>query len=301
MVSSLKNAQPPPSVAVLLAAYNGLEWINEQIDTILSQKNIDINIFVSVDVSSDGTYEWCRDLAKRNSCIEVLPYGDHFGGAANNFYRLIYDVDFNKYNYIALADQDDIWLPDKLSHSVNILQKNDLDAYSSDVMAFWSDGRKKLVKKSYPQKRYDYIFEAAGPGCSYVFKRQSLQKFKNFLIKNWGKVSVVESHDWLIYAFFRSRNMSWYIDNKAVMLYRQHEANQVGINFGFFAYLKRVKMIKNGWYYSEVQKISKAIGKTNGCAFNLERWFLIKNVYQLRRQNRDVFILMLMIIFGFFK
>jgi len=289
-----------PKISVLLAAYNGMEWIEEQIDSINSQTKVDVDLFISVDLSTDGTYEWCQKLANENIHIKLLPYGERFGGAAKNFFRLIRDVDFSAYDYISLSDQDDIWLPNKLTHAVSMLKNNDIDAYSSDVIAFWSNGQEKLVKKSYPQKKYDYFFESAGPGCSYVLKCQSLQKFKDFLMKNWDKVNLIASHDWLIYAFFRSREMSWYIDSVALMLYRQHELNQVGSNFGLLAYFKRIKMIKSGWYRSEVEGISEVIGINNNCVFNLEKWFLIKFFYQLRRQNRDALILLLMVLLGVF-
>jgi rhamnosyltransferase len=288
-----------PSVAVLLAAYNGMEWIEEQVSSILSQKNTSIEIFISVDLSNDKTYEWCQGLSGKNTHVKILPYGEQFGGAAKNFFRLIRDVEFSCFDYIALSDQDDIWDSGKLHHAIKAIEQDDLDGYSSDVIAFWSNGREKLVKKSFPQKKFDYFFEAAGPGCTYVLKQQPAQKFKKFLIKNWENVNYIESHDWLIYAFFRSRDMSWCIDSESLMLYRQHESNQVGSNFGFLAYLKRIKMIKSGWYRSEVRKISEIIS-INDDAFNLDTWLLIKNFYQLRRQNRDTFILLLMILFGIF-
>ena len=288
-----------PSIAVLLAAYNGMEWIEEQVASISSQKNTSIEIFISVDLSNDKTYEWCQDLAINNSYIKVLPYGERFGGAAKNFYRLIRDVDFSYFDYIALSDQDDIWDSDKLHHAISVIEKDNLDGYSGNVTAFWSDGQERLVKKSFPQKRFDYFFEAAGPGCTYVLKQKSAQKFKKFLTKNWEVNNCIDSHDWLIYAFFRSRKMSWRIDSISLMLYRQHESNQVGLNFGFLAYLKRIKLIRNGWYRSEVRKISEAVDIGDD-EFNLDVWFLIKNFRQLRRQNRDAFILFLMILFGIF-
>lgn len=288
-----------PSVAVLLAAYNGMDWIEEQILSILSQKNTSIKIFISVDLSNDKTHQWCQSLAANNARIQVLPYGEEFGGAARNFFRLIRDVVSSDFDYIALSDQDDIWESGKLQHAIRVIEKNNLDGYSSDVIAFWSNGRERLVKKSSPQKKFDYFFEAAGPGCTYVLKQHSLQKFKKFLINNWREINLIESHDWLIYAFFRSRNMPWYIDNKPLMLYRQHELNQVGSNFGFLAYLKRIKMIKNGWYRSEVGKIAKVISINDG-RLSLDKWTLIKNFYLLRRQSRDAFILLLMITFGIF-
>ena len=286
-------------VAVLLASYNGKQWIQEQVDSILDQVDADVEIFISVDLSNDKTYEWCQDLARKNSYIKVLPYGERFGGAAKNFYRLIRDVDFSYFDYIALSDQDDIWDSDKLHHAISVIEKDNLDGYSSNVTAFWSDGKERLVKKSFPQKRFDYFFEAAGPGCTYVLKQKSAQKFKKFLTKNWEVNNCIDSHDWLIYAFFRSRKMSWRIDSISLMLYRQHESNQVGCNFGFLAYLKRIKLIRNGWYRSEVRKISEAVDIGDD-EFNLDVWFLIKNFRQFRRQNRDAFILFLMILFGIF-
>ena len=65
-----------PSVAVLLAAHNGIRWINELIDSIFHQKEVDVNIYISVDISNDGTYEMCQNLAEKNINISVLPYGN---------------------------------------------------------------------------------------------------------------------------------------------------------------------------------------------------------------------------------
>ena len=291
---------PAPKVAILMASYNGTLYIKEQIESILKQRRVEVHLFISIDLSTDDTHEICNRYEQKNHKITVLKYGERFGGAGRNFYRLIRDVSFSNYDFVALSDQDDIWKPGKLFQAVNIMQNNELAAYSSDVIAFWSDGREKLVKKSYPQKEFDHYFESAGPGCSYVFKWQALQEFKDFLLNKWHTVNSIESHDWLIYAFFRSRNLPWCIDNKALIRYRQHESNQVGLNFGLKAYLKRINMIYNGWYHSEVEKIYNVIGESGCKVFNLERKFLISNFFKLRRHNRDAFILLFMVLFGIF-
>jgi rhamnosyltransferase len=44
-----------PTIAVLLAAFNGTPWLKEQVDSILAQENVDLTLFISVDQSSDGT------------------------------------------------------------------------------------------------------------------------------------------------------------------------------------------------------------------------------------------------------
>ena len=78
-------------------------------------------------------------------------------------------------------------------------------------------------------------------------------------LNNWDEVNDIDSHDFFIYAFVRSRGFAWYIDTKVLMMYRQHESNQFGSNIGLKAYLKRIKMIKSGWYRSEVRIIRNSI------------------------------------------
>ena len=290
-----------PSVAVLLAAHNGIKWIKEQVDTIFQQKDVDVDIYISVDVSSDGTYEWCRELDEKNTQVKVLPYGDFFGGAAKNFFRLIKDVDFSEYDYISLADQDDIWLPHKLSRGIKFITDRKLDGYSSNVVAFWEDGRESIIDKSYPQKKFDYYFEAAGAGCTYLFKQKSIQKFKEFLINNWTLVNEVELHDWMIYAYFRALSMLWYIDKTSSMYYRQHKYNQIGANTNLQAYLSRLKKINNKWYSHEVQKIVSLLKPYSKENIIFSRVFLIINFYKLRRRPRDALVLLFMNILGLFK
>jgi len=297
----IKNkVNPPPRIAILLAAYNGMNWIEEQIDSINSQAKVDINLFISVDLSTDGTYEWCQSLAKNNAHIEVLPYGDRFGGAAKNFFRLIRNVDFSAYDYVALADQDDIWLPNKLIHAVETIKSKKVCALSSDVVAFFQDGRELLIKKSNPQKQFDHFFESAGPGCTYVIKSKALQQFKEFLILNWDKVNGITFHDWVIYAYFREHDLVWHIDAKPLMRYRRHELNVIGPNSGLEAYKKRFFMVKSNWYRKEVASIRMLVDPNGQSHLRLDRIFLIKNFWQLRRHPKEAVALLFMLVFGIY-
>ena len=288
------------SVAVLLTAFNGIKWIEEQVESIFNQKDVNIDIYISIDLSNDGTYEWCQDLALKNSNVNILPYGNHFGGAAKNFYRLIKEVDICKYDYISLADQDDIWLTDKISRAIKIINVRKLDGYSSNVIAFWEDGRKQLIRKSYPQNKFDYYFESAGPGCTFLLKQQSLKKFKDFLIKNWTLVNEVSLHDVMIYAFFRELSMVWYIDDVPKLFYRQHTNNQIGANVNWRSYLNRLKKIKNKWARREVQKIINLLKPYSKDKISLNYFFLIINFNKLRRRFRDRIILLLMSLIRLF-
>jgi rhamnosyltransferase len=59
--------QTLPTFAVCLAAFNGTRWLSEQMDSILNQQGVLVTVFVSVDLSSDGTEEWFnqRGLSER--------------------------------------------------------------------------------------------------------------------------------------------------------------------------------------------------------------------------------------------
>lgn len=269
-----------PKVAILLAAYNGEKWIRKQLDSIWSQEAVAVDVFVSLDVSSDRTLNMLQILKYDHPNLFVLPYGEKFGCAAKNFYRLIKEVDVSKYDYVAFADQDDIWLPGKLSTGVGAMKSSLSKAYSSDVIAFWPNGRQKLVKKSYSQKRFDYIFESAGPGCTYIFSVEPYLNFKDFVISNWVRVSEVEFHDWLAYAYFRSRGHKWLIGSSSMMLYRQHANNQFGANASRAAYLHRLNLVTSGWYAQQVQNICQVLGLPM-----LSKKFIFFNFRQTRRKT----------------
>lgn len=232
-------------VAVLLAAFNGEKWIKEQIDSILSQKNINVTIYISLDLSTDKTIEVINTYSADS--VILLPYGEKFGAAAPNFYRLLKDVNFSNYDYIALADQDDIWLDDKVCSAINKLETENAVAYSSNVTAFWEDGTKRIVLKSTPQRCYDYLFESPGPGCSFVMKKEFALEFQNYIKDKEIIIQKLDWHDWVIYAYARSKNYKWIIDSESHMLYRQHSNNQLGANSGGKQFLKRVNDIISGY------------------------------------------------------
>ena len=248
------------NVSVLLAAYNGRAWLQEQIDSIFSQQHVDITLFVSVDNSSDGTEEWINQLTERENRIQALPHGQRFGSAASNFFRLLRDVDFTHFDYIALSDQDDIWHHDKLSRAIEMLKNTNSDGYSGNVTAFWPDGRQELIDKAQPQAEWDYLFESAGPGCTFVMTQKLAMEVQNFILTNQESMRSVWIHDWFIYAFARSQGYNWYIDNYPSMLYRQHENNQIGTNMGCKAFLHRMRFVLSGKALQQLSLIAQLCG-----------------------------------------
>lgn len=283
-----------PKIAVLMASYNGELWIQQQVESITNQVEVNVDIYISIDKSTDQTLHIIKILQNKYPNLILLNYGSIFGSAKINFYRLIEEVDFSLYEYVSLADQDDIWLPEKLSHAIKKLKLENCDAYSSDVIAVWENGRSKIIRKSYPQKKFDYIFESAGPGSTYLFKKYIIDELKNIILKE-KNVLVVE-HDWFIYAYCRSEGYKWFIDQNSLIYYRQHLNNLYGANITIKSYIQRLIMLRNGWYFNQVSTISRILNYKIPT-----RLFIIKNFLQLRRSKRDAFILLILNIFLWLK
>ena len=290
----MSNNEELSRIAVLMAAYNGKLWLTEQIGSILKQEDIEVTLYISVDQSSDGTEDLINALATSEKRIQVLPHGLHFGGAAPNFYRLIKDVDFSTYDFIAFADQDDIWNIDKLKRAASVIREKSVDGYSSNVTAFWPNGKTHLINKAQPQAKWDFLFEAAGPGCTYVLTKNLAVHLQKFIMDKWLEVQLISLHDWLIYAYARVNQFDWYIDPRSSLLYRQHASNQVGANIGFLALIKRSHKVKNGWWLSQSLCIANLIGlKQNSFVMKWAKGTRIGylrlgiSVFNCRRRPRD--------------
>ena len=283
-----------PRVAVLLAAYNGMQWIEQQLNSIFQQHGVSSMIFISVDRSTDDTLVFCEELALKHPSVVVLKYGEHFGGAARNFFRILNEVDISEFDYVCFSDQDDIWLPDKLSRAHEVISRTKADAYSSNVLAFWPDGRQHLIEKSQEQVRWDFLFEAAGPGCTYVMRQELACAIQDLLKARWPCFQRVGLHDWFFYAFSRANGYRWVIDDYAGMLYRQHDKNQVGVNLGWQALLHRARKIFSGWGLAQSALIAELVGL--GDDPFVRRWsrgsragllWLACHAWQCRRRSRD--------------
>jgi rhamnosyltransferase len=262
-MTNLKENEYKPNFVVCLAAYTGLAYIKEQIQSILQQKKVNLQIVVSVDRSTDGTEAYLSDWAFTEPRLVLLPIGERFGGAASNFYRLLREVDLNEFDYVSFADQDDIWHPEKLWRAHNLMLQSGVHAYSSNVTAFWPSTKTQLINKAQAQQPMDFMFEAAGPGCTYVLQASlalSLQKVVRAAEK---RIQRVEYHDWLIYAFARANKYSWVIDEWPSMQYRQHAHNQIGVNKGWRAYWFRVKKVLTGYGFQQAMLISDIVGGTS--------------------------------------
>ncbi|MDA0731202.1 MAG: glycosyltransferase, partial [Proteobacteria bacterium] len=216
----------------------------EQLQSILIQTFKPYKILINIDQSSDKTEFIIQDLAKTNPEIQILNSNKRFGSAASNFIHLLKNTDLTEVEYIALADQDDLWKEDKLEKAIQKL-KQGYDGYSSNVEAFWDNGQKKTIIKNQPQLEFDHLFESAGPGCTFVMTKKLAISLQEFL--KGGQFNQLDNfHDWLIYAYARSNDLKWYIDSYPGVEYRQHNANVFGANVGIKAFVSRIRRVLNG-------------------------------------------------------
>ena len=297
--NSLKNSTP--KVAVLLASYNGSNYIQKQIASIINQKKINLDLYISDDCSSDSTVNIIKNNHMKNITIFKVPY--RFGSSARNFFHLISLIDARKYNFFAFSDQDDIWFEDKVSRAVKVLNSSKASGYSSNFIALWENGKKISFRKDYTQKKFDYMFESAGPGCSYLIKKDLFLEIQSFLKINNKRIIFINAHDWFIYAFARSRGFKWSFDKQKTFYYCQHSSNSVGINFGFNAYFTRLKKLINGDFSKQVWLIASILGYEKLLVELIKDFFSLRLFVFLdcRRRFRDAIFLLIFVFCGMFR
>lgn len=300
-----------PKVAILLATYNGEKWIREQLNSILIQKKINYTVFISDDNSSDSTKKIIKEYQLKNNNIEIVYKNSTLRSSAGNFFHLITNINIKNYDYFAFCDQDDIWLPNKLFSQYLLLNQTNAEGVSSDVIAFWPNGKEKLIIKSYNQTNYDYLFESSGPGCSFLISYWLMNKVRYHLMDKF-LITKVYAHDWFVYLICRSYEKKWIISSQPTLKYRQHNNNLIGANVGISRTCERFKRIKNSWYRNQVLYMSKISFRINKkepikkLIANLERkslknqFNLLLDCFQFRRKKIDKFFLFFLILFYIF-
>ncbi len=291
-----------PHVRVLLTTFDGERWLEDQLASLRAQVRVRVSVVASDDSSSDRTPAILDAAAKAGRFIVLPKWPERFGKAHRNFMRVIRDTPLDDADHFALCDQDDIWLPEKLARAVEVLQSTGADAYGSNVTAFWSHRSPKLLVKSQPQRRFDYLFESSGPGCSFVFPRATFIELQRWVAENFEPLQEIKVHDWLIYAWARERGLRWVIDKVSLMLYRQHGRNEAGANTGWRAAKRRLRNILRGRFRLDALAIGDIIGMKSEVLERLRRMSLFDRVWlalharEGRRSRRDALALGLLFL-----
>jgi rhamnosyltransferase len=239
-------------VTVLLATFQGREFLPAQLESILGQEGVDVSVVVSDDGSTDGTWELLQSYDDPR--LVLLPRVPPTGSAAANFYRLLRD--FPGDGLVAFADQDDVWEPDKLRRHVALVEAGAVGV-SSNVLTLAASGETTLLRKDYPQRDFDWVFEGPGPGCSMLLAPALVSRLREVLADPDGLAARCDYHDWLTYAVCRASGWEWRIDGHPSLLYRQHAANVLGANKGLSAARRRLRLAREGWHRRQAADLAR--------------------------------------------
>jgi rhamnosyltransferase len=302
-VLSEKQTLKLPKVAVVMATFNGANFILEQLVSIQAQMGVDVTIFVSDDCSSDSTLSIISDFMKSKICvmnIVILSERVKYGSAASNFLHTLMKTPIEEYDYVCFSDQDDIWLPKKLDRAITVMKRESSVGYSSNIISWESDtGRCSLIKKDDAQSSCDFMFQGSGPGCTIVMaacESETLIRFLKDLDED--DLKHIWFHDWFVYSFFRARKYSWSIDRFTGLLYRQHADNVIGANIGFYSMMNRLKLLSR--WKEETLFLAKIIGYSEQLPVFRIDWlgvYFVKKPFSARRKFSEGAMLLILSLF----
>lgn len=114
------SSQHVAPISVALPTYNGEPHLRELLDSILSQTVSPIEIVITDDGSTDGSLKTLEEYGDKYPDIIRLFKNKSNLGVAKNFERAITK---SRGEVIALADQDDVWKPEKLERQLTALRR----------------------------------------------------------------------------------------------------------------------------------------------------------------------------------
>jgi rhamnosyltransferase len=322
----MEGMRTKPNVAVLMATYNGQKHIKQQIDSILSQTDVNVYLYIRDDNSTDTTVDIVSAYTKANPNVFLLESKPFQLLVTKNFYSIVGEVDLSGIDYMAYADQDDIWLENKLSAAVHEITVHKVECYASNLMMGDAEGNiiarysplvrlmsYLLNKKSNRQKQYDHYFEAASAGCTLVLSKPAALYFQKRVKQLYDALPVDTSHDWSTYAITKLNQFKWFIDSNSYIIYRQHTDNAYGGHVGMGGIKKLVSLFTSGWYRKHILMIDDLYNESGihpdfiqkireyNISSLSSRWKLAIAIYPQRRKWIHRVLLFCLVLFGYFK
>lgn len=231
------------NVVVLLSSYNGEEYIKDQIDSVLNQKDIEVHLVIRDDGSVDNTIKILKQYEERPNCKVI--YGKNIG-ACSSFMWLISNAP--KAEYYSFCDQDDIWDDDKLITAIKIINSGNYQLYHGLAGRVDKSLNKLYDKKYIPTDSFGASLLASATGCTMVYTNTLQSKLREYSPK------YVSMHDAWVYRVCYALGFDVYYDHVSHMKYRQHSNNVSG---GQMSLLQKILKIKKnaGLKYRVAQSI----------------------------------------------
>jgi glycosyltransferase involved in cell wall biosynthesis len=132
------------SVLVIIPTYNRMPFLDEAIQSTLSQDYPNVKIVIIDDGSTDGTRSYCEKLTLQSPNVSYLFQGNNGCSSARNagLKLLTEDIEF-----ICFLDSDDRFLPEKISREAALLQANPAAGFSySDYILFDDESKTEKLQ-----------------------------------------------------------------------------------------------------------------------------------------------------------
>jgi glycosyltransferase involved in cell wall biosynthesis len=219
------------TLSIALCTYNGAQYLPEQLDSIAAQTRPPDELVVCDDGSADGTLQIIERFAERVPFPVHLHVSEHNLGSTKNFERAI---GLCRGNIIALADQDDVWRPEKLARIMAAFTDNPRAGLVFSDAEMVDENLKPLGRRMWRSlgftRREQESFRR-GRGFGVLLRRSVIFGMAMaFRAKHRDKVLPIPTvcgHDVWIALILAAVAETALIDEPLV-LYRQHPANQMG-------------------------------------------------------------------------
>ena len=273
-----------PGISIALATWNGATYLAELLDSLLTQTVPPLEIVACDDGSTDGTLEILRNYANHSTIPIHVKCNDKRLGAPGNFAKA---MSLCRGEFIALADQDDIWHPTKLERALDIFQADlDVDLIVGDSLLVNSHGQ--FIGTSHwtqlgfnPGKAQDQMWETllqrnVLPGACMVLRRRLCSRALP-LPNLW-------MHDYWL-ALIACSTSKIFITPSPWQDYRQHDSNTIGAQSP--SLIKRIaqstRLSRIDYYAGEIARWQQLSDHLVGASFRKENADLKERLQHLHR------------------
>ncbi|WP_068777560.1 glycosyltransferase family 2 protein [Paenibacillus sp. FJAT-26967] len=221
------------SVVVLLSTYNGEKFLEAQLDSILNQSYSNLTVIIRDDGSTDATVSILEAYQQYDQIILVSDTRNNLGPKMSFGELLRLGLLDTTAKYFMFADQDDIWLPDKIERTLRKMKQEEAGGASLPILihsdlrvigiqgeeihpSFWAYQNLRPSRDSFPR----LLMQNVITGCTVMLNRQLAE-----LCLPVHPDAIM--HDWWIGLVASAFGKIGYV-HEPTILYRQHQQNSVG-------------------------------------------------------------------------
>lgn len=281
-----------PLVAILMCTFNGEQFLHEQLASISTQVHTNWVLWVSDDGSTDSTLDILQATQQSWGAERLIIAQGPRKGFARNFLSVACDPQIEA-DYYAFSDQDDVWLPSKLTRALEKLieqPKNTALLYGSRTSLIDETDKSIGISPLIP-KRLDFsnaLVQNVAGGNTMVFNYVLVKT-----LRDAGAELDIVSHDWWLYIVATATGGKMLFDQEPHILYRQHKGNLVGSNLGLTSRFKRLQKLFSSRFAGWIQQNHHCIQKleANMTIESFRRAQLLATIHQVWLYKRLVYFI----------